>query len=164
MAANFIPQIPNGGESNFGNPQVSNNSYGMFTQPSYPPYNMFSGKIGTPQNTMQNQSQFLKCRPVSSKEEAIASQIDLDGSLWVFTDIANGKIYTKQINNDGTATFKTYAYTKDENPYSNSNYVTKEEFNTVIQSLAAAIQQNQSLDSNSKEKEQQPAAKIPSNF
>jgi len=51
----------------------------------------------------------LKCRPVSSKEEAMASQIDLDGSLWVFTDIGNGKIYTKQINNDGTASFRTYA-------------------------------------------------------
>lgn len=51
----------------------------------------------------------MKCRPVSSKQEAMASQIDLDGSLWVFTDIGNGKIYTKQINNDGTASFRTYA-------------------------------------------------------
>ena len=142
MATNFIPQMPNG-DSNFGNPQMANNPYGnlMFNPNSY---NNFLGKVGTPQNTMQNQIQFLKCRPVSSKEEAIASQIDLDGSLWVFTDLANGKIYTKQINNDGTATFKTYNYAKDENPYSSSNYVTKEEFNTVIQSLAAAIQNQQS--------------------
>jgi hypothetical protein len=35
-------------------------------------------------------------------------QIDLDGSLWVFPNVANGKIYTKQINNDGTASFKIY--------------------------------------------------------
>ena len=41
---------------------------------------------------MQNQSQtqMLKGRPVSSYDEAKASMIDLDGSLFVFTDIANG--------------------------------------------------------------------------
>jgi len=84
--------------------------------------------------------QYIKCRPVSSKDEARACQIDLDGSLWVFTDLGNGKIYTKQINNDGTAAFKTYAFVKDENPYDSSiEYVTKDEFNKVIQTLAAAI-------------------------
>ena len=83
--------------------------------------------------------QYLKCRPVSSKEEARAFQIDLDGSLNVFTDIANGKIYTKQINNDGTATFKTYVFTEDENPYNSSEFVTKDEFNKVIQTLMASM-------------------------
>ena len=53
-------------------------------------------------------------------------QIDLDGSLWVFTDIGNQKIYTKQINNDGTATFRTYKLAEDENPYVTPEYVTKD--------------------------------------
>ena len=88
----------------------------------------------------QNVNQYLKCRPVASKEEARAAQIDLDGSLWVFTDVANGKIYTKQINTNGTATFKTYALTADEDPYDTSEYVTKQEFNKVIQDLMAAVQ------------------------
>lgn len=70
----------------------------------------------------------------------MAFQIDLDGSLWVFTDVGNDKIYTKQINNDGTASFKTYAYDKNDNPYVNSQYVTREEFNKVIQTLMAATQ------------------------
>ena len=86
-----------------------------------------------------NSNQYLKCRPVSSKEEARAMQIDLDGSLWVFTDIGNQKIYTKQINNDGTATFKTYVFTEDENPYNSSEFVTKDEFNKVIQTLMASM-------------------------
>lgn len=73
----------------------------------------------------------------------MASQIDLDGSLWVFTDVGNGKIYTKQINNDGTATFKTYTWSKDEDPYTSTEFVTKNEFNRVIQSLLAAIQSPQ---------------------
>ena len=101
------------------------------------PYDNYMGRMNGSQNLLSNQ--FLKCRPVSSKDEARAYQIDLDGSLWVFTDVGNGKIYTKQINNDGTATFKTYVFTEDENPYSNQ-YVTKDEFNKVIQALMASIQ------------------------
>lgn len=96
--------------------------------------------------------QYIKCRPVSSKDEARACQIDLDGSLWVFTDLGNGKIYTKQINNDGTAAFKTYAFVKDENPYdSSTEYVTKDEFNKVIQTLAAAIHPTQQQTQNNNE-------------
>ena len=69
-----------------------------------------------------NYNQFLKCRPVSSKEEAKASQIDLDGTLWVFTDVGNKSIYTKQINNDGTASFKIYEEVQEEIPqYASSN-------------------------------------------
>lgn len=99
------------------------------------PYDNYMGRL-----MQQNLPiQYLKCRPVSSKEEARAFQIDLDGSLNVFTDIANGKIYTKQINNDGTATFKTYVFTEDENPYSSSEFVTKDEFNKVIQTLMASM-------------------------
>ena len=126
---NYNPQMgyPNTGQAPIATqyPYGVNNYSNILTKQSY-------------QNFQQNQ--FLKCRPVSSKQEAMASQIDLDGSLWVFTDIGNGKIYTKQINNDGTAAFKTYAFVKDENPYdSSTEYVTKEEFNKVIQTLAAAI-------------------------
>ncbi len=101
------------------------------------PYDNYMGRMNGSQNLLSNQ--FLKCRPVSSKDEARAYQIDLDGSLWVFTDVGNGKIYTKQINNDGTATFKTYVFTEDESPYSNQ-YVTKDEFNKVIQALMASMQ------------------------
>ena len=101
------------------------------------PYDNYMGRVSGSQNLLSNQ--FLKCRPVASKEEASAYQIDLDGSLWVFTDVGNGKIYTKQVNNDGTASFKTYALTKDEKPHDQNDYVTKEEFNKVIQGLIAAL-------------------------
>ena len=113
--------------SNFGN---GNANYGM---------NQFN--TSSPINS-NNNNQYLKCRPVSSKEEAKAAQIDLDGSLWVFTDVGNEKIYTKQINPNGTATFATYQRIQDEIPqYPTPNeYVTKEEFNKVIQTLMAAMQ------------------------
>lgn len=113
------------------------------------PYDNYTMGRMNQQNSFNQNQQFLKCRPVASREEAVASQIDLDGSLWVFTDINNGKIYTKQINNDGTATFNTYVFTKQEdNSYSSSDFVTKDEFNKVIQNLMAAIKQPQSAISN----------------
>lgn len=62
----------------------------------------------TNQQVLQSASNVLKGRPVTSLEEARAAQIDFDGSVFLFPDIANGKIYTKQINLDGTATLKEY--------------------------------------------------------
>ena len=126
---NYNPQMgyPNTGQAPIATqyPYGVNNYSNILTKQPY-------------QNFQQNQ--FLKCRPVSSKQEAMASQIDLDGSLWVFTDVGNDKIYTKQINNDGTASFRTYAYDKNDNPYANNQYVTREQFNKVIQALMAATQ------------------------
>ena len=129
------PSIPNGQGQQmslpYGNNLIMNS-----------PYDNYMGRVA--QQQIFSQNQFLKCRPVSSKDEAIAFQIDLDGSLWVFTDVGNEHIYTKQINNDGTATFKTYALTQDKSPYETSQYVTREEFNKVIQSLMAATASAQS--------------------
>ena len=50
----------------------------------------------------------LKGRPVSSLEEVRATSIDFDGSIFYFPDLANRRIYTKQINIDGTATLNMY--------------------------------------------------------
>ena len=122
------------------------------------PYENYMGRMNGSQNLLPNQ--FLKCRPVSSKDEARAYQIDLDGSLWVFTDVGNEKIYTKQVNNDGTATFKTYTFTEDENPYTSTEYVTKEEFNRVIQTLKAATQPVNTQDLASVKNNSQDQSKV----
>ena len=149
---------PNG---NLQSPANFSFPYGNQTQNSSL-YNYFNNGLNNSMNLQNNQYQFLKCRPVSSKEEARAAQIDFDGSLWVFTDIGNGKIYTKQISNDGTAAFKTYTFTKDENPYSSSSeYVTKEEFNKVISSLIAAIPKTSEEKAVQPKKDQE---KIPLSF
>ena len=50
----------------------------------------------------------LRGRPVSSLEEVRATSIDFDGSIFYFPDLANRRIYTKQINIDGTATLNMY--------------------------------------------------------
>jgi hypothetical protein len=136
--------------SNNQQPQIGYNN-GMNGSPTIYPYNNYMSNVPynnymeQPQfyrnnNQIQMPNQYLKCRPVASKEEAMAFQIDLDGSLWVFPNIPNNKIYTKQINNDGSATFSTYALSQEaENPYTSGEFVTKNEFNQVVESLMAAI-------------------------
>lgn len=148
---NYTYTYPNTNLQSITGAQIQN-PYGNNNMLMNLPYNNGSNYMAQGSNSP---NQFLKCRPVSSKDEARAYQIDLDGSLWVFTDVGNGKIYTKQVNNDGTATFKTYAFTQDENPYA-STYVTKEEFNKVIQTLMATIQSNGSQETMGMNKSSEP--------
>ena len=82
---------------------------------------------------------YIKGRPVVSIDEARASQIDLDGSLYVFPDLGNKKIYTKQINLDGTATFNTFELAAPgEAPQ--PSYVTKEELDEILAQFKASLE------------------------
>lgn len=76
----------------------------------------------------------LKGRPVSSIEEARAQSIDFDGSVFFFPDLANQRIYTKQINPDGTSTLNMYQLTDIpvERPM---NYITRDEFDVALDQL-----------------------------
>ena len=86
-----------------------------------------------PQWTQQT-PQLPQVRPVSSIEEVRACPIDFDGSVFYFADVANKRIYTKQINLDGTATINVYELKTDQGANS-SQYVTKQEFENVINQL-----------------------------
>lgn len=46
----------------------------------------------------------LKGYPVSSYEEAKVASVDFDGSIFFFPDVANKKIYIKQINEQSYST------------------------------------------------------------
>lgn len=97
------------------------------------PYNYY----GTYQPRVQT-TLGLKGRPVSSIEEARAANIDFDGSTFYFPDLATGRIYTKQINMDGTANFAMYEKTQLPPPsmaFNTTDYVTKDEFTAVIKEL-----------------------------
>ena len=79
----------------------------MYNLPQTPPYYYGYGipqqyqrpvaqqEIPTPAPMQAAQPNYIKGRPVVSIDEARASQIDLDGSLYVFPDLGNKKIYTK---------------------------------------------------------------------
>lgn len=105
---------------------------------NYNPYN-------TQPVQAQPQAQYIKGRPVSSYEEAKASMIDLDGSLFVFPDIANKRIYTKQILLDGTADFKVYNLVQENTPVkteqnnTSDEYVLRKDFEDTITILTNEI-------------------------
>lgn len=79
----------------------------------------------------------LKGRPVSSLDEVRAMSVDFDGSMFFFPDLANKRIYTKQINLDGTAAINMYELKNlpAEPIATNPNYVTKEEFNETLKNI-----------------------------
>ena len=89
----------------------------------------------------QQQALFLKGRPVSSLDEVRAAAIDFDGSISFFPDLANGRIYTKQCNVDGTAALNMYEL-KDiptETSAENNNFITRTEFNKAMDSIKQAF-------------------------
>ncbi len=77
----------------------------------------------------------IKGRPVTSIEEARAASIDFDGSVFYFPDIANKRIYTKQINMDGTPSFNVYEWRSDPIISNYSQYVTREEYTSALTQL-----------------------------
>ena len=82
----------------------------------------------------------LKGRPVSSLEEARAAAIDFDGSVFFFPDLANKRIYTKQINLDGTASMNMYEYKEvPTEAFNSSNFVTRQEFDETLNDIKSAL-------------------------
>ena len=82
----------------------------------------------------------LKGRPVTGLEEVRAAAIDFDGTVSFFPDLANGKIYTKQCNVDGTASLNMYEL-KEIPSTPSINYVTKDEFDQAIGALRQILAQ-----------------------
>lgn len=81
---------------------------------------------------------YLKGRPVVSIDEARAAQIDLDGSLYVFPDLGNKRIYTKQINLDGTAAFNVFAL-EEQVEAPKTEYVTKDELGLILEQFKQTL-------------------------
>ena len=97
------------------------------------------GQFYTPQQPRQVYEQpqpqiGIKGRPVTSIDEVRATTIDFDGSIFYFPDLANKRIYTKQINYDGTSTLNIYELKPMVNN-SNNPYVTRDEFAAFVSQL-----------------------------
>ena len=106
---------------NYNYPQQQQMGYGGYRAPQYPQWN-------------QAQQTSQQVRPVSSIEEVKACPIDFDGSVFYFTDVANKRIYTKQINLDGTVSINLYEQKTDQTANTTS-YVTRQEFEETINQL-----------------------------
>ena len=112
---------------------------------NYYPQQYAGGSYMQPQPQQYNSVSGLKGRPVSSIEEVRAAQIDFDGSLFIFPDIANHRIYTKKVCIDGSAELNAYELIKTPvtTPTNESiqldNFVTKQELNEVVEQLKASL-------------------------
>ena len=121
------------------------NQMPYFGQQTQSPYSLpqYYQQAPTPQPQFvapQLQQPALKGRPVSSIDEAKASQIDFDGSLYLFPDIANKRIYTKQIGENGIAIMNSYSL-QEEISTLPQEYVTKEEFDKVVAQLKSLLEE-----------------------
>lgn len=103
----------------------------------------------------------LKGRPVSSLEEARAAAIDFDGSVFFFPDLANKRIYTKQINLDGTASMNMYEYKEvPTEAFNSSNFVTRQEFDETLNDIKGALNMIAQQTQQQSKVEEQPKQKI----
>ena len=115
----------------------------------YSPQNQYTRYEPQPQMQMQMPQQTqpgysLKGRPVGSIDEARASIIDFDGTIFYFPNIDQKRIYTKKINLDGTSSLETYQLVDtpqaagDMSTLQNT-FVTNDTFNRTIQELMTQI-------------------------
>ena len=103
----------------------------------------------------------LKGRPVSSLEEARAAAIDFDGSVFFFPDLANKRIYTKQINLDGTASLNMYEYKEvPTEAFNSSNFVTRQEFDETLNDIKGALNMIAQQTQQQSKVEEQPKQQI----
>lgn len=106
-----------------------------------------------PQQNIPSQPSMLKGRPVTGIDEAKAAPIDFDGSVHIFPDIANKRIYTKQLGMDGLPLFSVYELTNNPNdslPQSNVDYVPAVDFEELKKKVEA-IEQMVSKTKNEKQ-------------
>ena len=107
--------------------------------PYQPTQNYYYQPTSQPRQTLVG----LKGRTVPGLEEVRAAAVDFDGTISFFPDLANGKIYTKQCNVDGTASLNMYEIKEiPTSPKINSNeYVTRDEFNQAMAALKTVLAQ-----------------------
>lgn len=113
-----------------------------YTNGYYQPNQSVIRPFQTPVMPMQ-QIFGLKGRPVSSIEEVRATSIDFDGSVFFFPDLANKRIYTKQIGMDGLAVINMYEYKQpmmNEQEMSNANFITRQEFEETLGQIRSMLQ------------------------
>lgn len=112
-------------------------------------------------NGVQNQgSTGYICRPVTSREEALATPIDYMSAGIIMPDIAHGMIYVKRFNaQTGVSEFGDFAVVPPPTPKQeiNTDYALKDDFNalnTAFNELKAEFEKLKTPQKSKKENEQ----------
>lgn len=110
--------------------------FGTYT-PTQPRQDM-AGVGGYPQSTQtqqtvpQGQQGGFMCRPVTSRLEAEAVQVDFIGPGTLMPDLSHGAIYLKRFNpNTGASDFLEFVYQKPQEPPAPVQYATVAELNAL---------------------------------
>lgn len=90
-----------------------------------------------PQN---QQAASYTCRPVTSREEAIAMPTNFTSAGDIMPDIAHGVIYFKRFNpTTGTSDFVEFKYAPPEPPQKPQEYATVQMLNDALEELRSDI-------------------------
>ena len=114
--------------------------YGGFYSPLQPPSPQM-GVMPSPTPSMAQasapaaqQSNFV-CRPVTSREEAVAVQADFFSLGTIMPDLSHGVVYLKRINQQtGASDFFEFVYRQPEAEQT-PEYITRQEFEEFVKSL-----------------------------
>lgn len=104
----------------------------------YSPAQPFQTQMGATvpamsQTSPVSQQSGFSCRPVTSREEAVATQVDFFSPGTVMPDLSHGVIYLKRINQQtGSADFMEFWFRAEEKK---PEYVTRQEFEDFIKSI-----------------------------
>lgn len=97
------------------------------------------------QNAFQQPS--FVCRPVTSREEAVAVQVDFFGPGTLMPDIGHGVIYLKRFNQQtGASDFLEFSYAPPKAPEPQPEYATVEMLRELEAKLTKGAKKNVSAE------------------
>ena len=106
--------------------------YGMMPQQPMPQQQMFT----PPAPPQMPQAPSYTCKPVTSREEAIATATNYLGLGDIMPDLAHGVIYLKRFNRDtGVSDFLEFRYSPDAQKPAQAEYVTRTAFDEAMASI-----------------------------
>lgn len=88
------------------------------------------------QPSMQTQQNGYTCRPVTSREEAVAVQTDYFSPGTIMPDLGHGMVYIKRFNqNTGSSDFLSFRYEQDQPLQQTNQFATMDELNLLRQEV-----------------------------
>ena len=86
--------------------------------------------------SMQTQQNGYTCRPVTSREEAVAVQTDYFSPGTIMPDLGHGMVYIKRFNqNTGSSDFLSFRYEQDQPLQQTNQFATRDELNLLRQEV-----------------------------
>lgn len=93
-----------------------------------------------PQIQTQMQHPGFTCHPVTSREEALAIQVDFMGAGTIMPDLAHGTIYLKKFNqNTGACDLFAFTVQQPETPPPPPEYATRQELEALREELIRKV-------------------------